>query len=71
MMASVNTTTNRLEGSVSQQKAVNELLSAALTDLTALRTSIVAVTAKLDADGGVSGTDFAATCDPAALTVTE
>lgn len=39
-------------------------------DLTALRNAILAITAKLDLDGGVSGTDFAAVCDPAALTTT-
>jgi hypothetical protein len=38
-------------------------------DLAALRTSIVAITAQLDADGGITGTDFAANNDPAALTL--
>lgn len=36
-------------------------------DLDALRDAIVAITAKLDADGGVTDTDYAATADPAAL----
>lgn len=57
------------------------VLDAILTDLTALRASIVAITAKIDvattklnADAGVTdtnyATNFAATCDPAALTTT-
>jgi hypothetical protein len=50
---------------------LRKLLEAIRVDLAALRAAQVAVTAKLDADGGVTGTDFAATCDPAALTVLE
>lgn len=42
--------------------------TALLADVTAIRTALLALTAKLDLDGGVSGTDFAATVDPAALT---
>ena len=44
----------------------------AATDLAALRGAIVAITAKLDADSGDTGGDsnYAATCDPAALTIT-
>lgn len=41
-----------------------------VADLTALRAAIVGINAKLDADGGVSGTDFAATWNPAALKTT-
>lgn len=41
-----------------------------VADLTELRDAIVAITAKLDLDSGVNGTNFAATCDPAALTTT-
>ena len=37
-------------------------------DLAALRAAIVGITAKLDADAGVTDTDYAATWDPAALT---
>lgn len=40
------------------------------TDLAALRAAIVAITAKLDADGGVTDTDYAATTNPAANTTT-
>lgn len=46
------------------------LLEAILVDMTALRASIVGITAQLDADAGVTDTDYAATNDPAALTVT-
>ena len=42
----------------------------AATDLGVLRAAIVAITAKLDADAGVTDTDYAATCDPAAMTIT-
>ena len=45
------------------------IASAILADLTALRASIVAITAKLDADVGVTDVDFAATCNPIALTI--
>lgn len=44
-----------------------DLLDSVLTDLTALRGAIVAITAKLDADAGVTDTNYASTCDPAAL----
>ena len=54
-------------GSVEREAAaqVNNIA----VDLAAIRAAIVAITAKLDLDGGVTGTDYAATCDPAALTV--
>lgn len=45
-----------------------DILNAILVDLDALRDAVVAITAKLDTDGGVTGTDFASTCNPAALT---
>lgn len=53
--------------------AVNELQTqhtALRADVTAIRTSVTDITAQLDADGGVTGTDFAANNDPAALTST-
>lgn len=34
------------------------------TIIAALNTAIKAITAKLDADAGVTDTDYAATCDP-------
>jgi len=49
-----------------------ELLKAGavFTDLTNIRTGLVAVTAKLDSDTGVADTNFAASCDPTALSTT-
>lgn len=49
---------------------LRKLLEAAQADLAALRASIVAITAKLDADAGVTDTNYAATTNPAALTLT-
>lgn len=49
---------------------LRKLLEATQADLAALRASIVAITAKLDADGGVTDTNYAATCNPAALNLT-
>jgi len=47
------------------------LLRGVLTDLTAIRAAIVAITAKLDADNVTNlDTDYASTCDPAALETT-
>lgn len=46
------------------------LRDAVVTDLTALRTAITTLTAQLDADAWVTDTDYAANCDPAALTTT-
>ena len=45
-------------------------LNAILADLTAIRTAVVGITAKLDADVGVTDTDYASSLDPAALTTT-
>jgi len=56
-------------GSMSHAE-LQALLEAILVDMTALRTAIVGITAQLDADAGVTDTDYAATNDPAALTVT-
>lgn len=49
---------------------IKKLLQSVLTDLAVLRAAVVAVTAKLDADATVTDTDYAAACDPAALTTT-
>ena len=49
---------------------VRYLLEATRADLAALRAAVVAITAKLDADGGVTDTNYASTCNPAALTLT-
>ena len=44
--------------------------TALLADVTAIRTKLVATHAKLDLDGGVTDTNYAAANDPAALTAT-
>ena len=68
---------SRLVGMINTQDEQNLriLLNAAQADmallrseLNALRTSFVALTAKLDADATVTDTDYASTCDPAAFT---
>ena len=41
---------------------------AAVADLVAARAAIVGITAQLDADTGITDTDYAANNDPAALT---
>lgn len=58
------------EAQVTQHADNNTLLAAFLTDITAIRTAFTTLTAKLDADSGVGDTNYASTCDPAALTVT-
>ena len=58
-----NAMANKADG-----KQTKALLDAALADLTALRSAYVALTAKLDADAGVTDTDYN-TLDPAALTL--
>lgn len=63
-MAAVDETT------FTRQATDSAAISAILADLTALRTAIVTLTAQLDADAGVTDTDYAASCDPAALTLT-
>jgi hypothetical protein len=60
-------------GTVSDRETMREirpLLTTILADLTALRAAVVAITAKLDADGGVTDTNYASTTNPAALTTT-
>jgi len=50
---------------------VNELQAdhaTLLADVTAIRTAVTGITAQLDADAGVTDTDYAANNDPAALT---
>lgn len=46
------------------------LLANVQTDLANLRAAVVAITAKLDADAGVTDTNYAATTNPAALNLT-
>ncbi len=47
-----------------------KLLAALLAENAALRTSITALTAKLDLDATVTDTNYAATCNPAASQLT-
>ena len=58
------------EAKIAEHADNSALINALLTDLTAVRAAVVAITAKLDADAGVTDTDYASTCDPAALTTT-
>ena len=55
---------------LSDHSSVSTLLLSLLADITAVRTAVVAINAKLDADAGVTDTNYAATCAPAALTTT-
>ena len=68
-MASIKQQTAALSDK-SEAKALRALLEASLADSAALRASIVAITAKLDADAGVTDANYAATTNPAALTLT-
>jgi hypothetical protein len=52
------------------QRALDVVLSTILTDLTALAAAIAGITAQLDADVGVTDTDYAANNNPT-LTLTE
>ena len=61
-MASVDTQLNQASDVV--------LMDAVVADLTAIRAAIVAITAQLDADTGVTDTDYAENNDPEALTTT-
>lgn len=56
---------------VQEQIEFKRVMNAALTDLTALRTAITGITAKLDLDAGVTDTNYASLHDPAALTLVE
>ncbi len=46
-------------------------LQSAVDDLAALRAAVVSITAQLDADAGVTDTDYAANNDPVANTLTK
>lgn len=50
--------------------AVKDVLQSLLTDVTALRASILLITAKLDLDAGVTDTTYASLTNPAALHTT-
>ena len=68
-MASIKKRINALSD-VGDGAEIKFVLDALLADITAIRTGLVTATAQLDADGGVTDTDYAANCDPAALTTT-
>ena len=53
-------------GSIEREAAAQ--LNNVVADITAIRAAVLAITAKLDLDGGVTDTNYAATCNPAALT---
>lgn len=50
--------------------AVKDVLQSLLADVTALRASILLITAKLDLDAGVTDTTYASLTNPAALNTT-
>lgn len=56
---------------VQEQIEFKRVFGAVQDDLTALRTAITGITAQLDADAGVTDTDYAANNDPAALTLVD
>jgi hypothetical protein len=68
-MASIKQITGALSDKA-DAKELRKLLENVLADNTAIRAALVAVTAKLDADATVTDTNYAATCNPAALTLT-
>jgi hypothetical protein len=55
--------------SVQEEIEFKRVMSAVLADMTAMRTAITGITGQLDTDGGVTETDYAASFDPAALTL--
>jgi len=54
---------------VQEQTELNRGFKALQADLDAHRAALVALTAKLDADVGITDTDYAATVDPVPNTV--
>lgn len=53
-----------------EAEALRAMLAAAQADLAALRAAVVGITAKLDADAGVTDTNYSSLWNPAALTLT-
>lgn len=51
-----------------QIRALAAQVKAVTVDLDAIHAAFLALTAKLDADGDLTDTDFGTTCDPAAIT---
>ncbi len=58
----------RKDGGRLELDALNEQLNAAIADVTELRTQLIATLAKLDADAGVTDTDYESGLTPAAQT---
>ena len=58
--------TTSIAASLKDQRKRN-LATANLNDLAALRAAFVALTAKLDADNGITDVNYASTLDPAVL----
>ena len=50
------------------ERALRILLTVAQNDIALLRAAIIGINAKLDADAGVTDTNYSATWNPAALT---
>lgn len=60
--------TQALKSAISGSKAATTAVQTDLVaDLTALRAAVVSLLAKLDADAGVTDTNYASTLTPAAL----
>jgi hypothetical protein len=55
-------------GDVHRAQDAEKVLTAMLADLTAIRSSFLLLTAKLDADIGVTDANYAALTNPATLT---
>lgn len=51
-----------------QHAAMSALIMGVMTDMEALRAAVLLITAKLDADVGVTDVNYASLCNPAALT---
>lgn len=62
---------NMIAGHGSVGDDLASILRAGVDDMSAMHAAITGITAQLDADVGVTDTDFAANHDPAALTVTK
>lgn len=54
-------------GNISNDTELHRILVGVLADLAALRAAVVGITAKLDADAGVTDTTYASLWNPAAL----
>jgi len=55
---------------VQEEVQLKAFATSVLTDLTAIRTAVTGITAKLDADTGITDTNYAALHNPAVLDLT-